>query len=171
MSLHYCCSDRTVFELDETGHWMETFQLGISGRKYTYTLCSFPHCPCQFELCGFQKVSEHVLSHWWVIDVGFYTKLARKVSAHIEYDGNEKQHLLYLLSSYLQRSQKAAWEVRRIPCFRCVLEAGNWVLWWEGPAKLSARLPVEWFSISQPLLRMGLFFLTADDHISYEITA
>lgn len=31
MSLHYSSSDRTVFELDETGHWMETFQLGLSG--------------------------------------------------------------------------------------------------------------------------------------------
>lgn len=89
-------------------------------RKYTYTSCSSPHCLCRFQLCGFQKVSKHALSHWWGTDVRFYTKLARKHSAHIEYNEREKQHLLYLLSSSRQWSQKAGREAGRVPCFRCV---------------------------------------------------
>lgn len=110
-------------------------------RKYTYTSCSFPRRLCRFELCGFQKVSKHALSHWWDTEARFYTKLARKRSAHIAYNESEKQQLLYLLSSYLQRSRKAGREARLVPCFRCVLEAGNWARWWEGPATTECSSP------------------------------
>lgn len=165
MSLHYGCSDCTVFELDETGHWMEMFQLSIFGRKYTYTLCSFLHHPCRFERFRFQ-VSKCVLSHWWVTEVGFYTKLARKGSAPIEYNENRKKNppALFIKLLSIMLSERRGGRLHVSCAFRCVLEAGNWALVWVMLATTECPFSVECSSFSQPQGRMGLFFKTADDH-------